>query len=537
MRLADPAPMSVRTDHVSTRRTLRDVDGSGVSPQAQHRRLTSWVVIGAAAIMVALASLGLSGDDAAAQDDQRGPVYIVQITGTIDLGLAPYLDRVLGEAEDADAEAVIVEIDTPGGRLDAVLQMRDALSDTPLRTIAIVDSTAFSAGALVAISCEEIYMTPGAVMGAATPVVGGTGEVADEKTISAVRATFEATAEENGRDPEVAAAMVDTSVEIDGLVDDDQLLTLTVEEALDVGYAEGVVPDVSGLLDEVGLADRELVEPGLSLAEQLVRFITNPVLAGLLLLAGFLLLVGDLFSGGIGIVAAVGAALLGLFFWGHNLAGLTGWEDVALVALGVALIAVEVFVIPGFGVAGVLGLISVGAGAFLAMTFRDFDFVTTDDMWRAGLTVALALIGATIGMIAILSMLARSGSSRGLVLQARLGSGESLPTRSSSGWLRWFGAEDRLEHDRPERTDSTTVPQPATASDTPPSGDSPEGGTRSLTGVTGVALTDLRPSGLVDIDGERVDAITSGELVRRGEPIEVVRDEHYRRVVRRRASD
>jgi membrane-bound serine protease (ClpP class) len=115
-----------------------------------------------------------------------------------------------------------------------------------------VDSTAFSAGALVAIASDEIYMTPGAVIGAATPVLGGTGEVADEKTISAVRATFESTAEENGRDPQVAAAMVDTRIEIEGLVTDEELLTLTVSEAVEFGYAEGTVANLDALLVELG---------------------------------------------------------------------------------------------------------------------------------------------------------------------------------------------------------------------------------------------------------------------------------------------
>ena len=194
-------------------------------------------------LLVPLAVLGGSGS-ARGSTAGEGPVYVMRITGTIDLGLAPYVDRVVAEAEDDGAVAIIIEIDTPGGRLDAVIQMRDTIIDTDVRTVALVDASAFSAGALVAIASDEIYMTPGAVLGAATPVLGGTGEVADEKTISAVRATFESTAEENGRDPQVAAAMVDTRVEIDGLVTDEELLTLTVSEALEFGYAEGVVADL-----------------------------------------------------------------------------------------------------------------------------------------------------------------------------------------------------------------------------------------------------------------------------------------------------
>jgi membrane-bound serine protease (ClpP class) len=441
----------------------------------------------------------------------------MRITGTIDLGLGPYVDRVVGAAEDAGAVAIIIEIDTPGGRLDAVIQMRDTIIDTDVRTVALVDATAYSAGALVAISSDEIYMTPGAVLGAATPVLGGTGEVADEKTISAVRAAFESAAEENGRDPRVAAAMVDTRVEIDELVTGEELLTLTVSEAIEFGYAEGVVANRDALLVELGLDDNELVVTSLSFAEQLVRFLTNPLLAGLLLLGGFLLIVGDFFSGGLGIAALGGLVLLAVFFWGHLLAGLAGWEDIALVLVGIALIAVEVFVLPGFGVAGILGLIALGGGAFMAMIYRDFDFVTSDDLWRAGLTVGITLVAAVVGIVLLIMLVSRRGAPSGLVLSTRLGSGQTLIQRTSSGWLRWFGADDRLEPDRIER---------------------PQGGEAdaewSLVGSTGVAVSDLRPGGIVDIDGHRIDAVTSGEYLPAGEMIEVIRDDRYRRVVRKR---
>ena len=131
----------------------------------------------------------LVSDISGLAQDQEGAVVIVPITGTIDLGLAPYLERVVEEAAEDGAAAILLEIDTPGGRLDAVLQMRDTLLGSSVPTIAFVDRTAFSAGALIAIASEQIYMAPGGVMGAATPISGATGETADEKTISAVRST------------------------------------------------------------------------------------------------------------------------------------------------------------------------------------------------------------------------------------------------------------------------------------------------------------------------------------------------------------
>lgn len=489
------------------------------SPYAGRMRLV-WprVLLRALVLLIVpLAVLGSPRSSGAQADAGDGPVYVMRITGTIDLGLAPYVDRVVAAAEDDGAVAIIIEIDTPGGRLDAVIQMRDTIIDTDVRTVALVDATAFSAGALVAIASDEIYMTPAAVLGAATPVLGGTGEVADEKTISAVRASFESAAEENGRDPRVAAAMVDTRVEIDGLVTDEELLTLTVSEAIEFGYAEGTVANLDALLVELGLDDNELVVTSLGFAEQLVRFLTNPLLAGLLLLGGFLLIIGDLFSGGLGIAAVGGLALLAIFFWGHLLAGLAGWEDIVLVLVGIALIAVEVFVLPGFGVAGILGLIALGGGAFLAMIYRDFEFVTNDDLWRAGLTVAITLIAAMVGIVLLIMLVSRRGAPRGLVLSTRLGSGETLIERSSSGWLRWFDAHIRLEPDRVERPEGAEADR--------------EG---SLVGSIGLAVSDLRPGGIVDIDGHRLDVVTSGEYLPAGELIEVIRDDRYRRVVRSR---
>jgi membrane-bound serine protease (ClpP class) len=483
------------------------------------RRACSRVVLRALVLLIvplaALASPESSGAQTGADD---GPVYLMRVTGSIDLGLAPYVDRVVAAAEDDDAVALIIEIDTPGGRLDAVIQMRDTILDTDVRTVALVDATAFSAGALVAIASDEIYMTPGAVLGAATPVLGGTGEVADEKTISAVRAAFESAAEENGRDPRVAAAMVDTRIEIERLVTSDELLTLTVSEAIEFGYAEGAVANLDALLVELGLDDNELVAMRLGFAEQVTRFLTNPLLAGLLLLGGFLLIIGDFFSGGLGIAALGGLALLSIFFWGHLLAGLAGWEDVVLVILGIALMAVEVFVLPGFGVAGILGLIALGGGAFMAMIYRDFDFVTSDDLWRAGLTVAVTLVGAVVGIGLLIMLVSRRGAPSGLVLSSRLGSGETLTERTSSGWVRWFDGHNRLEPDRIER----------------PEGDAPDAA-ESLVGATGLAVSDLRPGGIADIDGERIDVVTSGEFLPAGEMIEVVRDDRYRRVVRKRS--
>lgn len=459
----------------------------------------------------------------AAADDAASRVVVLEVTGTIDLGLAAYLRRSLDRADADGTDAVVVRIDTPGGRLDAVLAMRDALLRADVATIAFIDQTAFSAGALVALASERIGMTPAAVVGAASPVTGE-GVPADEKVVSAVRSTFRSTAEQRGRDPLVAEAMVDRSIAIDGLIAEGQLLTLTAPEALATGFADVIVDGLSELLEAEGLAGAAVTTSTPSPAERLVRVVTSPLLASLLVMIGAWLIVGDLTSGGAGIGVVVGASAIALFAWGHLLAGLAGWEDLTLIVLGIVLILIELLVLPGFGVAGVLGSISLVGGTFLAMINRDLDFVSSARMTSTGLIVATTFLAIVAGTLALIAFLARRKGPNGLVLQHRLGAVAPSSHRLDTGWLGWFGhGGGVLESDRRTRDD-----QPATDADTATT-TAPQPDR-----VVGVALTDLRPAGVAEIAGTRVDVVTEGDYIARGDAIEVLRDDGYRRVVRRR---
>lgn len=503
-------------------------------PRMMTTRARPLATAGLVAIATGLVLL-LSGGALASE---HGAVHRVEVSGEIDLGLAPYLDRALTEAAEDDAAAVLLEINTPGGRLDAVLQMREALLRSPVPTIAYVDGTAFSAGALLALASEQLHLAPGAVIGAATPVDGGTGAPADEKVVAAVRSAFRATAEQRGRDPRVAEAMVDPDVEVEGLVGRGELLSLTASEAVAWDIGDTIADDRDALLGALDLADAPLVETRPGLAERLVRVVTNPVLAGLLLTLGMWLVLGDLLSGGVGLAAGVGVALLATFFWGHLLVGLAGWEDVALVVLGVVLLLVEVFVVPGFGIPGLLGLVSLLGGSFLAMLNRDFELVGTDELLRAGTVVGASFLAIMAGTIAMVSYLTRRDGPPGLVLRSRLGVGEPVTARAGGGWLSWFGAgggvlaSDRVADGAdPDAGDGREVASPS--SDTGPSVTATG---RLAPGTPGVVRSDLRPAGVAEIDGQRVDVVSDGEYLVAGEEVEVVRDEGYRRLVRRRRS-
>lgn len=442
-------------------------------------------------------------------------VYIIRIDGEIELGIAAYLKRVLREADENGAAAVVLEINTPGGRLDAALEMRDAILDSPVEPIAFINREAFSAGALIALATSRVYMTSGAVYGAATPV-DGTGEAGDEKIISAVRSVFRSTAELRERDPLVAEAMVDPDVAVPGLVETGKLLTLSTTQALEWGFADAQVANRDDMLEQAGLGDALIVDTQIEWAERLVRFLTNPIIASLLISLGSLMILLDLFTAGFGVLGITGIFMIATFFWGHFLAGLAGWEGVLLVVLGLALLGVEAFIIPGFGVAGVLGIGAILGGMFISLIGGEI--VTDADIQRAGFTVAGAFVVILLGGAVILTMLPQASRFRSLVLQSQVGVPEAaLPDKARRRRRRWWRAEE------PVIGGATAMPavEPAVAG--PPS---------SLVGVRGVALSDLRPGGFARINGMRVDVVTQGDFIPIGSEVEVIADESYRRVVR-----
>ena len=429
--------------------------------------------------LLTLATLALAVPAAA----QTPVVYRVAVTGTVENGLAPYVARSLREAEAEGAAAAYLDIDTPGGRVDAAERISDAIRRAKLPVYAYVNPRAFSAGALIAISTNAIYMRPGAVMGAATPV-DGEGRRAPEKMVSAMRAEFRAVAEERGLDPRIAEAMVDEAVEIPGVVREGQLLTLTSSEARKVGYARGEAADEAALLEAVGLGGARVVSVEPNWAEQVVRFLTNPLVSPLLLSLGLLGLVLEIKSGAFGVGGLVSLASLGLFFGSSFVLGLAGWEEVLLLGLGLVALAIEAFVLPGFGVAGILGIVAVAAAMVLALMGAA---PTTGDVVQALAILGASLVITSAVVYAWLRHIPNSDRWGGLFLRGRM--------TQSDGYISALPRAD-------------------------------------LVGQEGVAVTDLRPAGTATIAGERVDVVTEGEFVIQGSPVRVLRSEGYRHVVR-----
>jgi membrane-bound serine protease (ClpP class) len=410
-------------------------------------------------------------------------VYRLEIRGTIENGLAPYVARGLRTAAAGHATAVYLDMDTPGGRVDAAERVADAIRASPVPVYTWVDPRAYSAGALIALATNGIFMRSGAVLGAATPV-GGEGEKLPEKYVSAMRGEFRSMAEARGLDPKIAEAMVDEKLGVPGLVEPGQLVTLSTSEALRLHYARAQVNSEAELLSAIGAPDAQVRAIEVNWAEHVVRFLNNPVVSSLLLSLGVLALLAEIKAGTHGLGLLVGLVMLGLFFGSSLILGLAGLEEVILLGLGMAAVAVEVFLLPGFGVAGILGALLIGASVVLAMLGS---MPTGADVVQAIAVLLTSVLVALAVAYAWLRHLPHSTRFVGLV--------HRTSAIASEGYV---SALPRAE----------------------------------LVGRIGVALTDLRPAGVANVDGERIDVVTEGEYLAGGSKVTVVRSEGYRHVVR-----
>lgn len=411
-------------------------------------------------------------------------VYRVPVTGEIELGLAPYIQRAVKEAAEVGAAALILDIDTPGGRVDAAEIISDALTDSEVPVYSLINRRAYSAGALIALSTSRIYMRPASVIGAATPV-DGTGTKAPEKIVSAMRSQMRALAESNGLEPEVAAAMVDEDIEIDGVVESGKLLTLTTEEAVEIGYAEAI-EDLDALLVELGHEGATVVTLELNWAERLVRFFSSSVVSPFLLSLGFLGLLIEIRTPTFGLAGTMGLISLGLFFGSNMIVGLAGLEDVLIVGAGLVLLGIEAFVVPGFGIFGVAGIVAILAGLYMSLLGN---IPTMPDFTRAAWVLTssmLLLIGSAWALIRTLPSSSRLAES-GIFLLAK--------TASATGYE---SAEVRSD----------------------------------LVGKHGTAITDLRPAGTALVGDERIDVVSESEWISAGTPVKILSAEGYRHIVR-----
>ena len=410
----------------------------------------------------------------------EGDVYLIPVDGMIDNSLARYIERANADAEAGEAALIIYHIDTFGGLVDAADKIRKSILGVSIPTVAYIDKNAASAGALISYSSDRIVMAPGSSIGAATVVEGGSGTVASEKYQSYMKGLMRATAAANGRDPQIAEAMVDDSLEVPGISEAGSLLTLAYNEALDVGVAEAVLPSIDRIVEELEVDDANRVDHQASGVEQFLRFFSSPVLQSILMLMMMGGLYFELQTPGVGfagLMALVGASL---FFAPHYMLGLVESWEIALFAVGVILLIIELFVIPGFGVAGIAGLLCILGSLTAGMIGNvGFDMPDRSAVTSAVGTMAITLVLLVIMVYSLARYLPTTNRLNGLVLMPELS--------SADGYV-------------------------ATDTDI------------SLLGAVGRAITPLRPSGTVQIDEtkERVDVVTAGEFVESGSIVRVV---------------
>lgn len=403
-------------------------------------------------------------------------VAVIEISGTIDPGTRSYVAHALEEARNMGAEAVVLELDTPGGFINSAEEIRRLMDEYNSPLYAFVRPNAISAGAYLALAADEIYMVPGSTIGAAEPSYLGLGEV-DEKMLSFWEKEMAGMAERRGRDPRIASAMVRRDIAIEGLVEEGVLLTLTAGEALEVGYSEGTVSDQNALLEAVGLENAEWRPVEQRMADTVVRWTTNPVVGTILLMIGFGGLALEVITAGFGAAGLVSLAAFALYFGGNIAAGMAEYWVLLLFAFGIGLMLVEA-VIPGFGVFGIAGLVATIISIVLA---------------AVSVQTGMLMLLVSIVLAAVFSILA----------------------------FRFFARRGALRHiilSEAETVDLGYVAPPDQ---------------KNLAGKTGVAVTALRPSGAAEIEGRRIDVVSDGSYIARGEAVMVDRVEGVRVIVRK----
>ncbi len=434
-------------------------------------KATKALVVGILAVLVLLHFL-VFPLSAAAQTDL---VFTIPVSGIVDASMLRYLQRAFAEAEGANAQAIILEIDTPGGLLSAAFEISDLIHDSPVPVYAYIRYNALSAGAFLALSARQMYMAPGGVIGAAEPRQMD-GQAADEKTLSAWEARMRSVTERQGKDPELAAAMVRMSIEIPNVDVADTLLTLTYQQAHELGFIDGVFDTTHDLLGELNLAAAEVRSVPKAPAELLARFLTDPVVATLLLGIGMAALAIAMTTGEFMLTGGIGLIAFALFFGGHIFAGLAGREVVVIFMAGLILLVIEAF-IPSFGIVGLSGT----AAVFTAVAWSALD---------TGQGVRMMLVG--LGVAVVLFWLGRRFF------------------RRSSVWsqivLKYSETKDR----------GYVAPSDEA----------------SLVGCDGVAITALRPAGIAEIEGKRMDVVSDGAFIAAGVAVFVVKTEGTRIVVR-----
>ncbi len=401
-------------------------------------------------------------------------VVFAKIDKEIDLGVAPFVRRVIEEADKKNAAAIVFEINTFGGRVDAAAQIKDAILNSKTPTVAFVNKRAISAGAFISLSCKRIVMASGSVMGAST-VVDQEGKKQSEKYQAYMRSEMRSTAERNGRRADIAEGMVDESVVIPELNEQgNKLVSLTYLDARRFGMCDTILDSRQEILGYLGFPNATVVDAEVNWAEKFVGFLNNPFVSSLLIMIGLVGIYAELKSPGLGFPVLAGVIALTLFFGSSYLLQLASVWEIVLFIIGLCLLAIEIFVIPGFGVVGILGIGLMIGSIFFSLFSSGPDI--SQSLQRAIIQLAFSLLG-TIGSIALLvKYLPKSDRFLKLTLQTKNASAEGYVSANDLSFLL---------------------------------------------GKEGITLTPLRPAGVVLLGDEKYDVIADGNFIEKNTKVVV----------------
>jgi len=438
-------------------------------------------------VTVLLATLWASAQDSTA----IRKVYKFDVKDEIGPPIWREMQKAFADAEDWGADLILLHMNTYGGMVIHADSMRTRILNSDIPVWVFIDNNAASAGALISIACDSIFMRKGANIGAAT-VVNQEGSQMPDKYQSYMRATMRATAEAKGRNPDIAQAMVDASIKVDGVSDSGKVLTFTASEAMRHGFCEGMAENVKEVLALNGIIDYEMKEFIPTTLDKIIGWLVHPAVSGILIM----IIIGGIYfelqTPGIGFPIAASITAATLYFAPLYLEGLADNWEIILFLAGLVLVAVEVFVLPGFGVAGISGIVLILTGLVLSLVGNvgfDFDPVVPGRLITASLTVLLATVVGLFGSIALAKRMLETHMLSSLVLQA------TQPR--DQGFIGVDTAE------------------------------------AALVGREGVAFSVLRPSGKVEIDGDIHDATALSGFIEKGEAVKVVKYETAQIFVKR----
>lgn len=414
-----------------------------------------------------------------AQDEAK-LVYQLDIKEEIAPPIWRKVKLALDEAQRLNADIIFINMNTYGGMVDAADSIRTKILHSNIPVFILIENNAASAGALIALACDSIFMQPGSTIGAAT-VVNQTGEQVPDKYQSYMRKKMRATAEENGRNPDIAEAMVDPDKVVEGVSEKGKVVTLTVDEAIKLGFCEGEFNTIHEVLQHSGISNYTLERQHLTWTDKVISWLIHPAVSGILIL----IILGGIYfemqTPGIGFALLAACVAAVLYFAPLYLEGLAAHWEIALFVAGLVLIAIELFAFPGFGVAGISGITLSVTGLALSMVSNvgfDFEPVNFSELVQAFLITIIASSLSIAGSIYMAVKLAGTNLFSRVVLSATQDKQQGYAATSLKGF--------------------------------------------ELIGKTGITYTDLRPSGKVEIDGSLYDATSEAGFIERNRPVNVI---------------